>query len=93
MTDPTPTPAEIEPCHICADGPEECTDCHGDGTDGGGYTCTTCNGSGQATPEHCCDCGSSPYCTRCHTCGHPCAGNCRCPIPVRSYDGEIKKVL
>ncbi len=80
----------VEPCPVCADGPQECDGCYGDGCDGGGYECVRCGGSGEAIPEHCCDCRVvGPYCARCHQCGAECAGNCGCPIPVTRADGTV----
>jgi len=80
----------VDPCPVCADGPVECSSCYGDGVNGGGYECTRCGGSGQAIPDHCCDCRTvGPYCMRCHKCGAECAGNCRCPITVTRADGTV----
>lgn len=74
-------------CLICADGPQECP-CYGEH----GRECMACGGTGEAIPEHCCDCEGSPYCVRCHICGDPCAGNCSCPIPVTRADGSVATI-
>lgn len=90
----TASPAEpaepAEPaCLVCADGPEECRSCDGAGEDPGGYdTCSTCGGTGAAIPEHCCDCGGSPYCRCCSRCGAPNAGRCPCPMVITTADGR-----
>ncbi|GAA1015817.1 hypothetical protein Aple_010370 [Acrocarpospora pleiomorpha] len=71
------------PCDVCRDGEEEC------GCDGEfGEDCSSCYGSGYHIPEHCCECGGSPYCVKCHTCGHPCAGDCKCPVTVQLEGGR-----
>lgn len=70
------------PCDICRDSERECG-CGGDDS----YDCYSCNGSGWRVPEHCCDCGGSPYCVKCHRCGASCAGGCDCPITVELESG------
>ncbi|MEU9888652.1 hypothetical protein [Sphaerisporangium sp. NPDC051011] len=71
-----------EPCGVCRDGAEAC-DCDGETDWDGGYVCC----SGWRIPDHCCDCGGSPYCVKCHTCGAECFGDCRCPITVSLSSG------
>lgn len=88
---PYQRPADFE-CDICADGEEECTSCDGNGEDDGGYDCGTCYGSGYAIPDHCCDCGGSPYCQCCRSCGSPNAGTCNCPITVQRSDGTTRTI-
>jgi len=39
------------------------------------------------TPEHCCACGGSPYCTCCSKCGAECIAGCRCPVTVQLAGG------
>lgn len=89
MSDTTTAEPAEPACLVCADGPEECRSCDGAGEDPGGYgSCSTCGGTGAAIPDHCCDCGGSPYCMKCHTCGAPCAGSCQCRITVKLQDGR-----
>lgn len=38
-------------------------------------------------PDHCCDCGGSPYCQCCGKCGAACLGSCRCSVTVQLQDG------
>jgi hypothetical protein len=73
------------PCDVC----EEEVECGCDDE----WDCYSCGGSGYRVPEHCCDCGGSPYCMVCSRCSAPCAGSCSCPIPVLSYDGDVRMVL
>ncbi|MFG2245521.1 hypothetical protein [Spirillospora sp. NPDC048823] len=74
--------AQTDPCVVCADGPQECS-CYGEDPE-----CMLCGGSGEAVPEHCCDCEVvGPYCVACHRCGASCAGNCSCPITIERADG------
>jgi hypothetical protein len=93
-TEPTPATddRELEPCEICADGPQDCTSCDGTGEDCGGYDCMACYGSGECVPDHCCACGGSPYCNCCSKCGAPCAADCDCPIVVQLHDGATLTV-
>ena len=88
---PSAPDAEMRPCEICADGPtEECGTCEGSGYDdfSADGRCVDCGGVGAFTPEHCCACGGSPYCTCCRTCGASCIAACRCPVTVRRADGS-----
>lgn len=68
------------PCDVCRDGEAECG-CGGEWDD------CRCDGSGWAVPDHCCDCGGSPYCVKCHKCGAECFGSCTCPVTVQLADG------
>ncbi|MBB5130515.1 hypothetical protein HNP84_000203 [Thermocatellispora tengchongensis] len=70
------------PCDICREGEEECP-CDGERDWDGSYVCCP----GYRIPEHCCDCGGSPYCVKCHKCGAPCFGACTCPVTVRLENG------
>lgn len=77
-------------CPVCADGPEECG-CYGEL----GAECMQCGGSGEAVPEHCCDCEVvGPYCVRCHKCGAECvaANNCNCTYTVERADGTVMTI-
>lgn len=71
-------------CERCAEGPEECG-CRGEDED-----CPACGGTSEHIPEHCCDCGASPYCQCCKTCGSPNAGRCGCPVTVHLSDGRTR---
>jgi hypothetical protein len=74
-------------CEICAGMDDhECGNCDGSGEIDWGQPCYSCGGTGMVTPEHCCLCGGSPYCTCCRTCGQ-CVGTCRCPVTVRLGGG------
>jgi hypothetical protein len=78
---------EMPPCDICEYERDECGNCEGSGDDGSSWGCMTCGGSGEVTPEHCCACGGSPYCTCCSRCGASCIGECKCPVMVQLADG------
>ncbi|GGP55816.1 hypothetical protein [Streptomyces abikoensis] len=71
-----------EPCDLCAE-PIEC-EC-----DDPEY-CSTCDGFGEYVPDHCCDCGGSPYCQCCSSCSAPNAGACSCTVTVTLLDGTVK---
>jgi hypothetical protein len=79
-----------EPCEMCEQY-EDCSACDGSGEDLYGYSegCFECGGTGQVIPEHCCDCGGSPYCQCCSTCGDY-AGTCKCKVTVTLLDGTVK---
>lgn len=72
-----------EPCRTCEQGGSECESCDEHGED----TCTACYGIGWRIPEHCCDCGGSPYCDCCKTCKQ-CVATCQCPVKVPMSDGS-----
>ncbi|MEV1178980.1 hypothetical protein [Nonomuraea sp. NPDC049784] len=57
----------------------------------GDSDCWDCGGTGMVAREveHCCDCGGSPYCQCCRTCGADCLGDCRCPVGVYLEDGRL----
>ncbi|HWU23772.1 MAG TPA: hypothetical protein VN088_19695 [Nocardioides sp.] len=82
--------ADEDDCEVCAGGGEECSSCDGSGGDGYGEYCQACGGAGSAVPDHCCFCGSGPYCVSCHRCGAACIGGCRCPVQVQMSDGSVK---
>lgn len=67
---------ETEDCRACEDGDNEEYD----------GRCYSCGGLGWRVPEHCCQCGGSPYCQCCRTCGGY-VGTCKCPIPTER-DGK-----
>jgi hypothetical protein len=80
-----------ETCELCEQ-PEDCSTCDGSGQDmytGTDDGCFECGGTGQVIPEHCCDCGGSPYCQCCTACGNY-AGTCGCPVTVTLADGTTK---
>lgn len=81
---PPETEIDEDPCDICESGGEECMSCEAtaDYED-----CYTCGGSGFRIPDHCCDCGGSPYCDCCKTCKQ-CVATCKCPVNVAMSDGS-----
>lgn len=68
----------------------EWEDCNCDEADDydGTRSCFRCGGAGEYVPDHCCLCGGSPYCNRCHKCGANCVADCNCPIPVMLESGK-----
>lgn len=53
--------------------------------------CWHCGGTGYRVREHCCACGSGPYCVCCRTCAAECVAECTCPIPTER-DGKTVMV-
>ncbi|MBY8888038.1 hypothetical protein K7472_24820 [Streptomyces sp. PTM05] len=75
-------------CEMC-ERYEDCAACDGSGEDmyaGTDDGCYECGGTGQTIPDHCCDCGGSPYCQCCTQCGNY-AGTCGCPVTHTRLDG------
>ncbi|MGK5733211.1 hypothetical protein [Streptomyces sp. URMC 124] len=77
---------DIEPDEACPSGLcdqiDDCETCAGNGD------CVDCGGNGWTTPDHCCACGGSPYCTCCPNCSATYIGACDCPIEVTLADGS-----
>ncbi|WP_018658493.1 hypothetical protein [Actinomadura flavalba] len=78
-------------CEICDDDADTytCSWCEGSGDRNEyGDVCDACGGRGEVTPDHCCYCGGSPYCNRCHQCGAECAADCNHPAIIQLADGR-----
>ncbi|MFI1095134.1 hypothetical protein [Streptomyces sp. NPDC020917] len=86
---PSTNTDERQPCELCEQR-EDCSVCDGSGEATYPYDeCFECSGTGVVIPEHCCDCGGSPYCQCCTTCGNY-AGTCGCTVTVTLLDGTTK---